>query len=350
VGSVHVRLGFYNTGLTLPVEGFTEFENEAYTPIVCMFLIVVGNVGFPVALRLVIWIMFKVTPVTSRMHESLGFLLDHPRRCFTMLFPSGATWWLFGILVAMNLVDIIMFLALDINNPAFTSIIGGYKFMCGLFQAISLRTCGFTIISLSAVNPAVRITYIIMMYISAYPVAISIRRTNVYEEQSLGIFYDDESEPDGSTHHVSSHLRRQLGHDLWFISLMLIIICIAEGSRIQSGDIEFFSVLFEAVSAYGTVGASVGYGTSPLSLSGQFNVIGKLCIMALMIRGRHRGLPYKIDRAVMLKRDSIQRHDSVQETRTRNIRRLSSAVPTNDFVQVPLLGKIQTRRPSTAAQ
>lgn len=33
-----------------------------------------------------------------------------------------------------------------------------------------------------------------MMYISIYPVAISIRRTNVYEEQSLGIYAADQEE------------------------------------------------------------------------------------------------------------------------------------------------------------
>ena len=31
-----------------------------------------------------------------------------------------------------------------------------------------------------------------MMYISVFPVAISVRRTNVYEEKSLGIYAADE--------------------------------------------------------------------------------------------------------------------------------------------------------------
>ena len=31
-----------------------------------------------------------------------------------------------------------------------------------------------------------------MMYISVYPLAMSIRKTNVYEEQSLGIYADEE--------------------------------------------------------------------------------------------------------------------------------------------------------------
>ena len=33
-----------------------------------------------------------------------------------------------------------------------------------------------------------------MMYVSVYPVAISIRNTNVYEEKSLGLFAPEEDE------------------------------------------------------------------------------------------------------------------------------------------------------------
>jgi Trk-type K+ transport system membrane component len=33
-----------------------------------------------------------------------------------------------------------------------------------------------------------------MMYVSVYPVAMSIRRTNVYEEKSLGLYLPDDDE------------------------------------------------------------------------------------------------------------------------------------------------------------
>jgi Trk-type K+ transport system membrane component len=36
------------------------------------------------------------------------------------------------------------------------------------------------------------------------------------------------------------------------------------------------------------------------SLCGQFTTFSKLVICAMMIRGRHRGLPYAVDRAVIL--------------------------------------------------
>lgn len=50
----------------------------------------------------------------------------------------------------------------------------------------------------------------------------------------------------------------------------------------------------------GNVGLSLGHPSVMTSLCGQFGVFGKLVICAMMIRGRHRGLPNAIDRAIML--------------------------------------------------
>ena len=61
-----------------------------------------------------------------------------------------------------------------------------------------------------------------------------------------------------------------------------------------------WSVFFEVVSAYGNVGLSLGHPTNLTSLCGHFNVFSKLIICAMMIRGRHRGLPYALDRAITL--------------------------------------------------
>lgn len=36
------------------------------------------------------------------------------------------------------------------------------------------------------------------------------------------------------------------------------------------------------------------------SLSGRFRTLSKLVVIAVMLRGRHRGLPVAIDRAVLL--------------------------------------------------
>jgi Trk-type K+ transport system membrane component len=61
---------------------------------------------------------------------------------------------------------------------------------------VSTRTAGFAVTNLQLLHPAVLVSYLVMMYISVFPVAISIRRTNVYEEKSLGIWVDDDEEED----------------------------------------------------------------------------------------------------------------------------------------------------------
>lgn len=46
----------------------------------------------------------------------------------------------------------------------------------------------------------------------------------------------------------------------------------------------------EQVSAYGTVGLSLGVGYDNFSLVGAFKVLSKLVICLVMIRGRHRSV------------------------------------------------------------
>ena len=46
------------------------------------------------------------------------YLLDHPRKCYTHLFPAGATFWLVITVIAFNLFEFIFFCALDWNGPA----------------------------------------------------------------------------------------------------------------------------------------------------------------------------------------------------------------------------------------
>lgn len=189
----------------------------------------------------------------------------------------------------------------------------------GFFQASSTRTAGFAVVSVVDLHPAIQISYMIMMYISVFPIAISVRRTNVYEEQSLGIWSGgtNEGETGEEPSYVGSHVRRQLSFDLWFVALGLFILAIAEGNRIQDPNepsFNLFSCLFEIISAYGTVGLSLGYPGSNASFSAQFNVIGKLVIIAMQIRGRHRGLPYELDRAILLPSESLQQREMEDAT------------------------------------
>lgn len=195
-----------------------------------------------------------------------------------------------------------------------------------MFQAASTRTAGFAVVNLANLHPGIQVSYLIMMYISVFPIAISVRRTNVYEEKSLGIYgsKDEEDEDQKEPSYVGAHLRRQLSFDLWYIFLGFFIIAVAEGNRIRDlNDMTFtmFAVLFEIVSAYGTVGLSLGYPNIDASFSAEFTVVSKLIIIAMQIRGRHRGLPYELDRAILLPSESLHKkedQDAAQRMQRRN--------------------------------
>lgn len=106
---------FNDVGFTLTPDSMISFQAAIWPLLFMSFLIIVGNTGFPVMLRWIIWTTSKLVPVGSGIWEELRFLLDHPRRCFTLLFPSKATWWLFWILVILNSVDLILFIILDVR-------------------------------------------------------------------------------------------------------------------------------------------------------------------------------------------------------------------------------------------
>lgn len=169
---------------------------------------------------------------------------------------------------------------------------------------------------MSEIHPAIPVLYLIMMYISVFPIAISIRRTNVYEEKSLGMYQQHNVEDDqdaSALSYVGTHLRRQLSFDLWYVFLGFFIITISEGPKIVAGRFSLFDILFEVVSAYGTVGLSMGAVGVNASLSSQFSVVGKLVIVAMEIRGRHRGLPYGLDRAILLPSESRFRKEAEEQ-------------------------------------
>ena len=109
------NLSFMDVGFSLTPDSMISFQKSQYVLMVMWWFIIIGNTGFPVLLRFIIWVMSKIVPTGSGLWEELKFLLDHPRRCFTLLFPSAANWWLFWILVILNVVDLVFFVILDVS-------------------------------------------------------------------------------------------------------------------------------------------------------------------------------------------------------------------------------------------
>ncbi|GAB1313193.1 Potassium transport protein [Madurella fahalii] len=315
-----------NLGFALTPDSMARFKDATWPMLVMTFLAFAGNTCYPIFLRLVIWTMSRLVPSSSSIREPLRFLLDHPRRCYTLLFPSRPTWILFGILFALNFVDVLLIVVLDLDNPAVNDLPMGPRILSALFQAASSRHTGTSTLNLAAVSPGVQFSLLVMMYISVYPIAISIRASNTYEERSLGIYYGDvdaNANEHNARSYILAHMQNQLSFDLWYMFLGIFCICVAEADRIADVNepaFAIFPIFFEVVSAYGNVGLSIGHPAVLTSLCGQFTTFSKLVICAMMIRGRHRGMPYALDRAIILPDVDVAGESSEERDRSQGVR------------------------------
>ncbi|KAJ5921859.1 hypothetical protein N7516_009562 [Penicillium verrucosum] len=325
-GAFFAVSAFVNSGMSLLDTNMTALQLKAYPLLAMGLLILAGNTLFPCFLRFIIWamrIMLPDRPAWQSWRITLDFILEHPRRVYTNLFPARHTWYLLGTIIILNGIDWAAFELLSIGNKDIESLPTEYRVLDGLFQALAVRAGGFYVVTIANLHQGLLVLY----------VTLTMRNTNVYEERSLGIYAHDES-PDSPAntsrsnvvmdlirHHLSGQglsetsrgyfvhqqLRSQLSHDLWWIALAVFFIAIRESDHYQSQPVAFstFNIIFEVVSAYGCVGVSLGFPGKNYSFCGAWHSTSKLILAAVALRGRHRGLPVAIDKAIMLPSESL---------------------------------------------
>ncbi|CAM1510129.1 Fc.00g004640.m01.CDS01 [Cosmosporella sp. VM-42] len=383
---------FNNGGMSLLDANMIAFKSNYFPLIVVGTLVLAGNTAYPLFLRLILWSALKILQFTTApttlapWKETVEFILKYPRRVYTTLFPSRPTWWLFCVLLVINITDWVAFEVLNIGNPVVESMSAGDRVIAGWFQAIVVRAAGFLVVSIPSLYPGVQLLYVIMMYISVYPVSITMRHSNIYEERSLGIYEDDPAVLDAETNsflmppsdpptknrlrrvatgatvlgkgvhkglkHVVSfngvgvrrppkgsddnsrisflgqQIRGQLAHDLWWLVLPLLLIMIIETDHFLEQPVVYsvFNVLFEVVSAYGCVGLSVGVPTNSYSFAGGWHRGSKFVLCLVMLRGRHRGLPVALDKAVRLPGEQLHKEEEEDSRirRTKTMGRIAS--------------------------
>jgi potassium uptake Trk family protein len=207
-----------NCGFTLTPDSMISFRDATWPMVLMTFLAFAGNTCHPIILRFTIWTSHKIVSRNSSSQESLRFLLDHPRRCYTLLFPRNTTWVLFGILFALNFVDVLLIILLDLDNPEVASLPVASRVLAAIFQAASSRHTGTSTFNLAKVNPGVQFSLLTMMYISVFPIAMSVRGTNSYEDTALGKYAitSDPEDSQSTSSYMMQHVRNHLGFDLWY--------------------------------------------------------------------------------------------------------------------------------------
>jgi trk/ktr system potassium uptake protein len=262
-GLFHAVSAFNNAGFALFSDNLMGYRGDLTINLVITTLIIAGGLGFFVLSGLLR--LRKRTAVSMSVHTKL------------VLTVSAS-------LIAAATV---LILALEWTNPKTLGPLGfGGKLLAAYFQAVTPRTAGFNTIGIGDMTAPALFLTISLMFIGASPggtgggvktttfgVIVAALWATVHGERETNIF------------------RRRLASDLVrraFALAMLAAIglILITGLLLLTEHQGLLHTSYEAVSAFGTVGLSMGAPGSPLSLAGAFGSGGKWLIIFLMFMGR----------------------------------------------------------------
>jgi len=249
----HSVSAFCNAGFSPFPDGLNGFSLSVIVPATVMMLIILGGIGFPVFANC--WISFINKERISHYSKLVLYL----------------TFWLITAGTLMILIS-------D-WNVGLAGLPRWAKFSNALFTSVTTRTAGFDTIQPASFSGLGKTLMIVLMIIGASPASTGggIKTT------TLGVLAVSAwNEILGRDENVFWHrkiadtaVRRAL--TMAFMYIITFFIGAVLLSIIE--DFSFEALLFEAVSAMGTVGLSVG-------VTPELSVAGKMVLVLLMFWGR----------------------------------------------------------------
>lgn len=257
-GIFHSVSAFCNAGLDIiPMgESVTAYSGNAFILVVLALLIVAGGLGFIVIGDVVKMRKWKKLRIDSKI----------------VLFMSGV----------LLLIGTLVYMIFEYNNPATLGNMNfGNKLANAFFFSASTRTAGFASFSVADLSPVSRTVTIALMFIGASPASTGggIKTTTLFVLIVwIGAFVRQKRLTVIGMRKVGSEVRSKAATVLVLaITTLLVAQVLLMG--FDGGSYSYEQLLFEAVSAYATVGLSMGI--TPL-----LSIGGKLTLILLMFMGR----------------------------------------------------------------
>jgi trk system potassium uptake protein TrkH len=262
-GLFHAVSAFNNAGFALFSDNLMGYRGDLTINLVITTLIICGGLGF--------FVLSGVLRLRAR--TAIGMSLH------TKLVLAATAFLIIGGTAGI--------LALEWANPKTLGPLGiGEKVLAAYFQAVTPRTAGFNTISIGDMTvPALFLT-IVLMFIGASPGGTGGGvKTTTFGVIVASIWATVRG------HRDTTMFRRRLATDVISRAFALSLIAflalnVVAGTLLIAEGRDMLATLYETTSAFGTVGLSMGFPGSVLSLSGIFGSGGKLLIMFMMFMGR----------------------------------------------------------------
>jgi len=261
VSVFHSVSAFCNAGFSVFSNNLENFTDDIGVNLIISILIVAGGIGFLVLNEVYLFVIRKITSFNKfSLHSKIVLVTS-------------------GVLIGLGTLIILIEELLSGNHSGSF----GTALMTSLFQTISTRTAGFNTVNLNIFSNASIFVMMILMFIGASPgstgggvktstigVGIAYIKSLFFRKEKVTIFY--RSIPSKIIEKSFLILFLSFG----IISIFFFILLSLES---KNSEISVFKLLFETVSAFGTVGLSMG-------ITAKLSIISKFVIALLMFIGR----------------------------------------------------------------
>lgn len=253
---------FNNAGFSLFTDNMIGYKDNTIVLFTICFLIILGGLGYFVIIEL---------------HENKKFA-----KRITIHTKIVILGTIFLIIFGM-----ILFLSIEWNNPKSFGELSIYdKLLNSFFLSVNFRTAGFNSIDLSGLKDSSLFFSTLLMMTGAgqggTAGGMKITTIAVLVIMVLFVLKQSNQEPHVFKRTIEQKLINKAAAIVMFSSAYVLFITLL---LVETQDFPFMKILFEVVSAFCTVGVSVGDG-GILSLCALFDDFGKGVVIISMIAGR----------------------------------------------------------------
>lgn len=259
----HSISAFNNAGFSLFSDSLVGYAEKAWPMLVISALVIIGGIGYQVIMEAFMWARARLMGNKIRTVFSLHFQIVTSTTLFLLVLGTLA------------------FLFIEFDNPA---TLGGkaigIKAILAGFQSVVMRTAGFNSIDIGAMETSALFVAIALMFVGASPGSTGggIKTTTV-RILLISTYTALRGKEEVNCYQRQIPLSRVLKALSVVVASAISVVIITTCISLSDPDLTFISILFEAVSAFATVGLSTG-------ITADLSTLGQLFIIATMYIGR----------------------------------------------------------------
>ncbi|MDX9709215.1 MAG: TrkH family potassium uptake protein [Trichloromonas sp.] len=264
----HSISAFCNAGFSLFPDSLVGFRDDPLVNMTIMALIILGGIGFLVIREVMAWVNRGGQKARRPVRISLHGKVVLATSVFLIVFGAVLIGWLEkdNVLAGMSFME---------------------GFWISLFQSVSARTAGFNSVDLNAFRAPTLFLVMFLMFVGASPGSAGGGVKTTCLALFFAVFYNRlRGNPHVSLFHrtipdelVTKALALVLLAAILIGCALFALLIVQSPDPTHENPREFLACAFEAVSAFGTAGLSMG-------MTGKLNTTGKWIIILLMFVGR----------------------------------------------------------------